>query len=599
MSTNEYSADLRDIRFVLLEQLEMVEKLSPYFEGLDTDVVDSFLDGALDMSVELLHPMNAPGDHHGCTLDGQGNVSTPEGYKEAWDALAENGFFSVSAPEKYGGLGMPHTIDVAMGEMFTGSCMAFALYPGLSRATANLLSHFGDEKYKDMACEKLFSGQWGGTMCLTEAGAGSDVGENRAKAIPRGDGSYALTGEKIFISSGDQDLTENILHLVLARTPNAPKGTKGLGIFLVPKFLFDDEGNIGKRNDIFVTGIEEKMGIHGSATCTLSMGGNDECVGYILGGEQQGMQIMFTMMNEARIEVAVQGLAGASAAYEYAKAYAAERIQGSDISRFGDPDAPRVSINHHPDVRRMLMTQKVWVETMRSFIYTTAVLIDQMMKIEDATEKRNIKGQIELMTPILKSYCSDRGFDSTVLALQTFGGYGYCSEYPVEQLVRDTKIASIYEGTNGIQAMDLLGRKMRKANGALFMTWMKDLGEEVKACSAHEELKASAEAIDKASKFLGKSAMHLGGLGMKGNLKGAMLQATPFLDQFGCVVLGLHALRQARVALEKNPSLDDPFYKGKILNVKFYVANMLPQSVALGKQITSNDESCLDPSLFV
>ncbi|MGC6509723.1 MAG: acyl-CoA dehydrogenase [Myxococcota bacterium] len=597
MSATLFTADLKDIRFVLFEQLESESTLGSFYEEYNEESAAEFLESAHEMAQSVLHPINGPGDHQGCRYDtNEKSVITPDGYKEAWETLAENGFFQISAPVEYEGLGMPHVLDMAIGEMFTGACMAFALYPGLSRSAASLLREYGDAHNKDLIISKLYSGEWAGTMCLTEAGAGSDVGANAAKAVKVSEDTYELTGEKIFISSGDHDLTENIIHLVLARTPGAEDGTKGLSIFLVPKFIFDADGNLGERNGIFVSGIEEKMGIHGSATCTLALGADRKCVGYLLGNEQQGIEIMFHMMNEARLEVGVQGLSGASAAYQYAKHYAKERIQGTDIRKFGQKDAPKVAINKHPDVRRMLMNQKVLVETMRSFIYTVAHQIDTYLHTDDPTLKRNLKGQIDLMTPIVKSYCSDRGFESAVLGLQTFGGYGYCSEYPVEQLVRDSKIASIYEGTNGIQAMDLLGRKMRKANGALFMTWMQEVQKEVSAAKAHDSITAEADAVNKALQFLGQSAMHLGGVAQGGNIAGSMLQAMPFLDQFGNVVLANHALRQARIAIEKGD--DSNFYKGKVLNLKFYVNNILPQSVALGKQITSKDESCLDEALF-
>lgn len=597
MSATLYSADLRDIRFVLFEQLETDKTLGGFYTNYTAEDANGFLEAAYEMAQEVLHPINGPGDIQGCVFDpSTQSVRTPDGYKEAWDTLAEAGFYSISAPEEYDGLGMPHVLDVAIGEMFTGSCMAFALYPGLSRSAASLLRDYGDEAQRALIVGKLYSGEWSGTMCLTEAGAGSDVGANRAQAVKVSEDTYEITGEKIFISSGDHNLTENILHLVLARTPDSIDGTKGLSIFLVPKFLFDSEGNLGERNGIYVSGIEEKMGIHGSATCTLALGSNNKCIGYLLGEEQQGIEIMFHMMNEARLEVGIQGLSGASAAYQFAKSYAKERVQGSDIRRHREENPPKVAIIQHPDVRRMLMSQKVWVETMRSFVYTVASQIDLYHKVEDPIQKRTLKGQIDLMTPIVKSYCSDKGFESSVLSLQTFGGYGYCSEYPVEQLVRDTKIASIYEGTNGIQAMDLLGRKMRKANGALFMTWMKEVQEEVKLAKAHDSIAKEAAAIDKSVNILGSSAMHLGGLGQGGNLHGAMLMATPFLDMFGNIILAKHALRQARIALEKGNG--DSYYSGKVLNLKFYVSTFLPHAIALGKQITSSDESCLDESLF-
>jgi alkylation response protein AidB-like acyl-CoA dehydrogenase len=430
------------------------------------------------------------------------------------------------------------------------------------------------------------------------------VGSSRTKAVPTDEpGVYGITGEKIFISCGDHGLAENIVHLVLARTPGAPEGTKGLSIFLVPKYDFDAAGALTDRNDVKVGKIEHKMGIHGSATCVMVFGADTPAKGYLLGNEGDGMRIMFLMMNEARMEVGMQGLCGASAAYQNALHYAKDRLQGSSIEKFGDASAPRVPIVVHPDVRRMLMWQKVHVETMRSLIYKTGLRIDLWHATEDKEQARALKGFVELMTPVVKSYCSDRGYDSTVMALQCFGGYGYTNEYPVEQLVRDTKIASVYEGTNGIQAMDLLGRKMRKGSGILFMNWLAEATEELEAAKAHAELAELVASVEKARDSLGGSAMHLGGLGMQGNLKGAMLQASPFLDQFGCVALAVEAVEQARVALERLAGgdaneADTRLYKGKVLNLRFYVKNILPRAVALGKSIREGDESCMDEALF-
>ena len=604
MSVNSFITDLRDIRFVLHEQLGISEALSniEQYEDFDREFFDSVIDAAHDICGEVLWPINAPGDQEGCHFDGEGTVTTPAGFKEAYNICSENGYCGLSSDEDYGGMGMPHVIGCAVSELFTSANPSFSMYVGLSHAAANLLAEFFREDLRSLMCTKMFSGEWCGTMCLTEPGAGTSVGDNRTKAVPSDKpGVYRLTGEKIFISGGDHDLTENIIHLVLARTPGAPNGTRGLSIFAVPKFFFDEDGRIGERNGIFVTGIEEKMGIHASSTCSLALGANQACEGFLIGEEFQGMRIMFHMMNQARLEVGIQGLAGASVAYNQALAYAKDRIQGSPVEAKMDPDAAPVTINQHPDVRRMLMWQKVHVETMRSFIFTVGLQIDQMEHIEDPVQRRELKGQVELMTPIIKSYCTDRGYESTVIGLQCFGGYGYTGEYCVEQVVRDTKIASIYEGTNGVQAMDLLGRKMAKAQGALFMTWMNSINADIERARVHEELAGDIAAIEKARDSLGASAMHLGGLGMQGEVRGAMLHASPFLDQFGNVVLAQQALIQARIALENLPDAsggDVAHLKGKILGCHFYCAHILPHSMALGKSIRGGDTSCLDEVLF-
>lgn len=606
MSANGYSCDLRDISFVLHEQLDIVGRLSAHekFADVDRDLADTMVDEAYALARNVFFPYNQGADLNGCTLNEDGSVTTPEGYQEAWDQMGSGGWIGMTAPPAVGGMGLPHAIAAATGEVMTGAGMAFAMYPGLTRAAANLLAEAAPSGLKELVCGKMYAGEWSGTMCLTEAGAGSDVGSSITKAQPTDEaGVFLISGEKIFISCGDHDLAENVVHLVLARTPGAPEGTKGLSIFLVPKFDFDAEGGLKDRNDVKVGKIEHKMGIHGSATCVMVFGADTPARGYLLGNEGDGMRIMFLMMNEARMEVGLQGLCGASAAYQNALHYAKDRLQGSSIERFGDAAAPRVAIVAHPDVRRMLMWQKVHVETLRSLVYKTALRIDEWHASHDAEQARAHKGYVELMTPIVKAYGSDKGYESTVLSLQTFGGYGYTNEYPVEQLVRDTKIASVYEGTNGIQAMDLLGRKMRKGSGILFMNWLAEVTEELEAAKAHPELAPFVAGVEKARDSLGGSAMHLGGLGMQGNLTGAMLQATPFLDQFGCVALAVEAVEQARVAAARlaeggASESDARLYKGKILNLRFYVKNVLPRAIALGKSIRDGDESCLDEALF-
>jgi alkylation response protein AidB-like acyl-CoA dehydrogenase len=448
----------------------------------------------------------------------------------------------------------------------------------------------------------MLGGQWGGTMCLTEAGAGTAVGDNRARAEPTADPNvFHLTGEKVFISGGDQDLVSNILHLVLARLPDAPPGTKGLSIFVVPKFMFDSSGTLGARNDAKVVGIEHKMGINGSATCTLALGATGTCVGYLLGAVGQGMEIMFRMMNEARIGVGIQSLGLASGAYQNALAYTRDRVQGSAVEAFREADPPRIAINQHPDVRRMLLKMKCQVEGMRSLVYSVANRFDRTHHGNDS-EKEYLLGLVELMTPIVKSHISDRGFDVCVTALQCFGGYGYIGEYPAEQYVRDAKITSIYEGTNGIQAMDLLGRKMRKGSGMLFMSWLNEANTELERCRGIAALADEVALLERARDQLGQTAMHLGMVGQQGNLRGAMLQASPFLELFGTVVIGLHSIWQARVAHEAIQNgatgADLKFYKGKVANARFYMKNILPSATAMAKSIQAGDESCLEEGLF-
>lgn len=605
MSATEYVVDIRDIKFVLFEQLKVHEELAsiPRYESFDKDMYEAILDMARDLAENTVAPVNKVGDREGVKLDGEGNVTTPDCFKPAYQAIAEAGLIAASTDAEFGGQGIPHVIDVATHEMLSGAATAFNMYPGLTRAAANLLTWEGTPAWiRDTAVHRMLGGQWGGTMCLTEAGAGTAVGDNRARAEPTADPNvFHLTGEKVFISGGDQDLVSNILHLVLARLPDAPPGTKGLSIFVVPKFMFDSSGTLGARNDAKVVGIEHKMGINGSATCTLALGATGTCVGYLLGAVGQGMEIMFRMMNEARIGVGIQSLGLASGAYQNALAYTRDRVQGSAVEAFREADPPRIAINQHPDVRRMLLKMKCQVEGMRSLVYSVANRFDRTHHGNDS-EKEYLLGLVELMTPIVKSHISDRGFDVCVTALQCFGGYGYIGEYPAEQYVRDAKITSIYEGTNGIQAMDLLGRKMRKGSGMLFMSWLNEANTELERCRGIAALADEVALLERARDQLGQTAMHLGMVGQQGNLRGAMLQASPFLELFGTVVIGLHSIWQARVAHEAIQNgatgADLKFYKGKVANARFYMKNILPSATAMAKSIQAGDESCLEEGLF-
>jgi alkylation response protein AidB-like acyl-CoA dehydrogenase len=603
MSATGLNIDLRDIRFVLFEQLRVQDTLADFadFADFDQNLYDAMLEEAAKVSQEVIAPCNKAGDVHGCTLDSEGNVTTPPGFKEAFEQFRSSGWIGTMAPVEWGGIGLPRPVGAAIGEMFSAANTAFMTYSGLIRGAAELITEHAPDWIKDLCLARMYAGEWAGTMCLTEAGAGSSVGDNRARATPTDEpGVYHLEGEKVFITAGDQDLTENILHLVLARTPGAPEGTKGISIFLVPKLQIAGP-DIGARNDAVVVGIEEKMGIHGSATCTLALGANGPCRGYLLGDEHSGMRIMFMMMNDARIQVGLQGVASASAAYLNALSYARERIQGSAVEQWRDPYANRVTIVHHPDVRRMLMVQKTSVETMRSLVYTTAWRNDLANRHPDAEKRKHYDNLVELMTPIVKSWCSDLGFECTRLAVQTYGGYGYIGEYPVEQHMRDLKIASLYEGTNGIQAMDLIGRKLTRGGGMLLLQWIQESGESIQT-ARDAGLTDQADALDKAVQAVGATAMHLGSVGAEDNLAGVMVQATPFLEMMGTVVLGLHALEQARIsklALEAGASgSDQPFYRGKLLGLDFYVANTLPRATGLGKSIRMADESCLNEALF-
>ncbi|RMH36839.1 MAG: acyl-CoA dehydrogenase, partial [Deltaproteobacteria bacterium] len=463
-AVNQYRADLREIRFRLYEQFHLDELLGqPPFEEWDVEAVDMIIDEVYQFACDKIGPTNRVGDEVGCRLV-DGKVITPPGFKEAWDALYEAGYRNVSAPEEHGGAGAPFSVGIATEEFLAGANVAFAMYPGLTVGAAELIAAFGTPEQVGRYVHNMFSGKWAGTMCLTEPHAGSDVGAATTKAIKQPDGTYKIEGTKIFISAGDHDLTENIIHMVLARTEGAPPGTKGLSLFIVPR-----DKLTGGSNDVTVGGIEHKMGINGSATCVLNFGENGNCVGELVGTEEcRGMSQMFRMMNFARIGVGVQGMAVASAAYLAALDYAKERKQGPHVSKWKDPTAPKVPIIQHPDVRRMLIDMKARVEGIRALILKLCAHTDRerLLAGKDDEQAAYHKGQVDLLVPIVKAYSSDQAFRVCETAIQVFGGAGYLRDHPVEQYLRDSKIFSIYEGTNHIQAMDLVGRKLPQRGGA-------------------------------------------------------------------------------------------------------------------------------------
>lgn len=601
MST-PFKVDIDDMEFVFFDQLQVADKLgaTQQYADIDVDTYKQTFAEAKKLAEDVLSPINAVGDRQGCKLDTDGNVTTPDGFQAAWSAVAEGGWVAPSANPDLGGVGLPKVVEVGTLEFFVSAAMAFMMYPGLSAAAARMVEAFGDSSYKDVVATKLFMGEWGGTMCLTESGAGSSVGDNRAKAVPSSDedGVYLLEGEKIFISGGDHDLASNIVHLVLARTPGSPQGTKGLSLFLVPKFNFDFEsGELGERNGAKVVGIEHKMGINGSATCTVAFGADGPCKGWLIGKEREGITQMFKMMNEARIGVALQGAATSASSYNYALQYARDRVQGTKLGQRDSEDG-RVTIIQHPDVRRMLMTLKVVSETSRSACMRLAFMDDLVRTSDDEKVRDRLEGRSDLLIPVLKAHLTDLAMDMASLAVQVYGGYGYTQEYPVEQLVRDAKIQAVYEGTNGIQALDLLGRKMRVKNGALFMEWLGEAQGDLKA-GAEEGFADQTALLGKAIGQLGACAMHLGKVAGGGDIDGAFVHAVPFLRAFGTVLLGMEALDQARVAKRQlDGGKETNLLKGKLANLDFYVAHLLPAAIAYAKTVQSGDRSCMDAFLF-
>jgi alkylation response protein AidB-like acyl-CoA dehydrogenase len=607
--------DERDQQFVLFEMLD-VDKLcqKPRYADFSKETLEMVLSEAQKLAVNVIFPTLAEGDRTGCKLV-NGQVHVPECFRQPFKVFCEGGWQAMSFPVESGGQGLPMSIRIASHEWFDHN-FSFICYPGTMEGAAHLIEVFGTEAQKRKYMDKMVAGQWGGTMVLTEPGAGSDVGNLSTKAIRQPDGTFRLQGSKIFITAGDHDLVDNIIHPVLARIEGDPSGTKGISIFLVPKFLVNEDGSLGRRNDFEIGKIEEKMGIHGSSTCALNFGDNGNCYAELLGEEKQGMKIMFQMMNEARLSVGLQGVSAASIAYLHALNYAKERLQGSSLLEFKNPDAPRVPIIQHPDVRRMLLWMKSNVESMRALALYTAYCLDKEVTAESEEERERWLGLVELFTPILKAYCSDIGFRVTETAVQVYGGYGYCSEYPVEQFMRDEKIASIYEGANGIQALDLVGRKLGMKKGGYFMALLGEMSGTVAKCGANPKLKDLAADVQAAVGALGEMGMFFAQCGKAGKFLVPISSSYPFLMMMGKIVSAWLLLWQAGLAEEKLEALakqrgvdladkakksaflkgnkDAAFYAGKVLSARYFIKNVLPEIDGAVKAIKNEDLSILE-----
>jgi alkylation response protein AidB-like acyl-CoA dehydrogenase len=612
MSNGTFPINMRDIRFILYEQLG-IERLCQFdkFKDFSRETFDMVLEEAAKLSSEVMAPLNTVADKEGCTYE-RGKVRVPQGFHDAFKKYCEGGWIAATAAAESGGQGLPNSVGIAAAEMFVGSCCSITTYPGLTRGCANLIDSFGKPEDKKLFLEKMFSGEWTGTMCLTEPQAGSAVGDVKAIAKKEGD-HYLIQGTKIFITAGDHNLTENIIHAVLARTEDAPPGIKGLSLFIVPKIRVHADGSLGEPNDVNCGGIEHKMGLKGSATATLNFGDDGKCQGFILGQEGQGIQLMFQMMNEARLGVGLQGFAVGNVAYLYALQYAKERIQGVEVQKMRDPNAPRVPIIKHPDVRRMLMTMKVYAEGLRALIYRGAYYADLAEVATDPKEKENCENMIDLLIPIVKAYSTDIAFRLTEWTIQVYGGYGYCGEYPVEQFCRDVKITSIYEGTNGIQAMDLVGRKLSMKKGALFMGWMKEINEFIEKYKAHATFGPAVVQLEQAKNTLINVSMYFAKVAAGGDQAYPMLQSYPYLEMFGEVELAYLLLQQGIIAKEKldaifqktgasseeaqakviNDVSDAAFYAGKVHGAQFFVNNILPKVQSTAATILSGNRSAL------
>ena len=586
-------ADRRDIDFVLYEQLDAAAlcKTDRYRE-FNRKTFDLILTEARNFALKEILPTFAPGDREGLRFENN-RVFVPECFHRAYRLFCENEYTALPAAPELGGQGLPHVISQAAGQYLLGANYAFTLYGWSGYGAGEMIEVFGTEEQKKMFLKKMYAGTWGGTMVLTEPEAGSDVGNLQTSARLNDDGTYSISGNKIFITNAEHDLTENIIHPVLARIEGAPAGTRGISLFIVPKIWVNPDGSLGEENDVVCTAIEEKMGIHASPTCQLTFGGKGKCRGLLLGEVNKGMRVMFHMINAARILVGTIGAASASAAYLYALDYARQRKQGRDLEKSFDPAAPQVPIMRHPDVRRMLMWMKSHVEGMRSLIAYGAWCIDQQKCNPDQGQRDYYKGMLDLLTPVIKAYCTDRGVDVCSLAIQVYGGYGYTKDYPVEQLLRDVRIAPIYEGTNGIQAMDLLGRKLGMASGQVFLNLVEEMKKTATRARANAALVGLAERFEAAVDRLAETAMKLGTMAMSERLRAAFAQACPFLDVTGDCVMAWMLLWRASVAapaldnllagatgekrsdiLEKNRQA--AFYEGQIRSAQFFIETVLP-----------------------
>jgi alkylation response protein AidB-like acyl-CoA dehydrogenase len=603
---NRYKADLREFSFLLFEQFKLGELLGKApFDAWDSDQCKTTLTETYRWVREVSGPLNATGDVQGCRLE-NGKVKTPAGFADAWKKLYEAGWKQLGADPEFGGAGAPRSLVVLVEEMLSGANTAFSMYAGLTFGAAEVIHAFGTEEQKHLFCPRMFDGRWSGTMCLTEPHAGSDVGSAKTSAKRNADGSYSITGTKIFISGGDNDFAENVIHLVLARVEGAPAGTKGLTLFIVPRNRCDADGKITGSNDVSVANIEHKMGINGSSTCVLNFGDAGACIGWPVGGESklnQGMPQMFKLMNSARIAVGVQGLSVASSAFLNALEYARDRKQGASMLQWKDANAPRVPILEHADVRRMLLDMKARVEGIRALAVKLTHHTDYWMTTQKTDEKKAAyhMGQVDLLVPLLKAYGTDQGFKICETAIQTYGGVGYTKDFPVEQYCRDAKIFSIYEGTNHIQAMDLVGRKIGQAGGANLQAFLGDVGAFVQKHAGDATLGPAVKTLGSAAEALGGSAMRLLTWFQSGNLPLVPLAANRFLEMMAETAVAWMLLDGAAVALEakKNVAAGHPdaaFYEGKVAAALYYARNVLPTVELKAKLMGDEDRTPLEIS---
>ncbi len=578
-------SDKRDIEFVMHEMLNaaQIADLHEDFTDFNKKTIDLITSEARNFAVKELLPANKEGDEQGCTLK-DGKVTTPEPFKRLFELFTDGEWLAPTEAVEWGGQGMPRTVASPVLEYFNAANFPFMMYGALTQGAGHLVENFGTDEQKNTFLKNMYTGKWTGTMLLTEPGAGSDVGALTTRAVPNGDGTYSITGEKIFISGGEHDLAENIIHPVLARIEGAPEGTKGISLFLVPKYRVNEDGSLGEFNDVICTGIEHKMGIHGNSTCSLSLGSRGGCIGTLLGEENKGMKAMFLMMNEARRLVGFQGFACASAAYMYALDYARTRIQGKNLLEMLNPEAKSVSIFRHPDVRRQLMMMKTNVEGMRTLLYYVQFCADMAKYAESEEEKAKYQGFVEILTPIVKGYITDRAFEVCSQGVQVYGGYGFIEEYPMAQLLRDCRITLIYEGTNGIQAMDLLGRKLGLNKGKPIMDLFGEMQKTIAQAKQVQGLEKFAVKVEEVINKLAEVALHMGQTAMSEKVMTAFANAHPFQDATGDAVMAWLLLWRSVVAaqkLEKAKKKDTPFYQGVVKSLQYFVETQAP--ITLGR----------------
>ncbi|MCS0628907.1 acyl-CoA dehydrogenase C-terminal domain-containing protein [Telluria mixta] len=594
----QYVAPLRDMQFVLHEFLNVTEEFKnlPAYQEIDADIINQVLEEGAKFTQEVLFPLNHSGDREGCHYDAATKaVTTPKGFKEAYKQYVEGGWAALACDPEYGGQGLPVSLNNSFYEMLNSSNQAWTMYPGLSHGAYECLKEHGTDDQKKFYLPKLVSGEWTGTMCLTEAHCGTDLGLLRTKAEPQADGTYSITGSKIFISAGEHDMSENIVHLVLARLPDAPEGSKGISLFLVPKFLPNADGSVGARNGITCGAIEEKMGIHGNSTCQMNL---DGAIGTLIGQPHKGLNAMFVFMNAARLGVGMQSLGLTEVAYQNALVYAKDRIQMRSLSGPKAPDKPADPIIVHPDVRRMLLTAKAYAEGARALTSYVALQIDRELNHPDEEVRKEAAGEVALLTPIVKAFITDNGWIATSEAMQVYGGHGYIAEWGMEQYVRDARINMIYEGTNTVQSLDLLGRKILMDNGAK----LRAFGEKVKAFveenGLDEQMAEFVSPLGELGEKVGKLTMEIGMKAFQ-NQDEVGAAAVPYLRVVGHMVFSYFFAQMAKIALAKKDS-GDKFYESKLATARFYFARLYPETAMLIRQARSgaSNLTALDADLF-